>query len=96
VARTGGQAVLELSDDGPGITDEEAERVFERFYRADPSRSRLSGGAGLGLSIVAAIVAGHGGVVTAAPRRPRGAVFSVRLPVVPSTVGKTGGEVVSP
>ena len=73
-------AVIEVADDGPGLTPEQAERAFERFYRADPSRSRAHGGAGLGLSIVAAIVAAHGGTVGAAPAASGGAVFTVRLP----------------
>ena len=50
-----------VADDGPGMQPDDAERVFERFFRADPSRSRQSGGAGLGMAIVAAIVAAHGG-----------------------------------
>jgi two-component system, OmpR family, sensor kinase len=73
-------AVIEVADAGPGLTDEQAGRVFERFYRADPSRSRARGGAGLGLSIVAAIVAAHGGSVSAAPATGGGAMFTVRLP----------------
>ena len=74
--------VIEVSDDGPGMTDDEVAKVFERFYRSDPSRSRLKGGAGLGLSIVSAIVAAHGGTVTAASRLGEGTTFTVRLPVV--------------
>jgi two-component system OmpR family sensor kinase len=54
--------------------------VFERFYRGDPARSRDTGGAGLGLSIVAAIVGSHGGTVTAVPRDGTGTTFEVRLP----------------
>jgi two-component system OmpR family sensor kinase len=54
-------AVLEVTDHGPGIAEEDRRRVFERFFRADPSRSRDAGGAGLGLAIVAAIAAAHGG-----------------------------------
>jgi two-component system OmpR family sensor kinase len=70
------EAVITIRDDGPGLSPEEAERVFERFFRADASRSRLFGGAGLGLSIVASIAKAHGGSVTAAPRP--GAVPSSR------------------
>jgi two-component system OmpR family sensor kinase len=77
----GDYAVCRIEDDGPGLTADEAERVFERFYRADPSRSRTSGGAGLGLSIVAAIVAAHGGRVAAAPAEGHGAVFTVQIPL---------------
>ena len=76
-----GEAVIEVADDGPGLTAEQAARVFERFYRADKSRSRAHGGAGLGLSIVAAIVDAHGGSVSAAPAPHGGAVFTVRLPL---------------
>ncbi len=71
---------LEVADEGPGIPDDALERLFERFYRADPSRARRSGGSGLGLSIVAAIVAGHGGRVAAANRRGGGVSITVRLP----------------
>jgi two-component system OmpR family sensor kinase len=74
-------AVCRVEDDGPGLTADEAERVFERFYRADPSRSRASGGAGLGLSIVAAIVAAHGGRVAATPAEGQGVVFTVEIPL---------------
>jgi len=76
-----GEAVIEVADDGPGLNAEQAGRVFERFYRADKSRSRAHGGAGLGLSIVAAIVDAHGGSVSAAPATGGGAVFTVRLPL---------------
>jgi two-component system OmpR family sensor kinase len=78
-----GSAVLEVADDGPGLAPEEASRVFERFYRADPSRTRASGGSGLGLSIVAALVAAHGGTVEVDTAPGRGATFRVRLPVTP-------------
>jgi two-component system OmpR family sensor kinase len=72
--------VVRLADRGPGMDDEAREHLFERFYRGDPSRSREHGGAGLGLSIVAAIVQAHGGDVSAAPRDGGGTVFEVRLP----------------
>ena len=55
--------------------------MFERFHRGDPSRSRATGGAGLGLSIVAALVAAHGGTATAANAEGGGAVVTLRLPV---------------
>jgi two-component system OmpR family sensor kinase len=63
------------------LTEDEAGRVFERFYRADPSRSRERGGTGLGLGIVAAIVAAHGGEVMASSAPDEGATFTVRLPL---------------
>jgi two-component system OmpR family sensor kinase len=74
-----GDAVLHVADEGPGIATADRERVFDRFYRADPSRTRASGGSGLGLSIVAGIVAAHGGAVQVVDS-PRGATFQVRLP----------------
>ena len=64
VLRSGDEAVVEVADCGPGLTEEAAHHVFERFYRSDPSRSRAKGGSGLGLSIVAAIVTAHGGHVS--------------------------------
>ncbi|EME20979.1 two-component histidine kinase PhoR [Rhodococcus triatomae BKS 15-14] len=72
--------VLEVADTGPGLDEEARERVFERFYRADASRTRESGGSGLGLSIVAALVAAHGGTVTVDSPEGGGAVFRVLLP----------------
>jgi len=82
-----GTAVLDVADEGPGLTDEQLAHVFERFYRADGSRSRAHGGAGLGLAIVAGIVAAHGGSVTAANRPGGGAVFTVVLPLAESPAG---------
>jgi two-component system OmpR family sensor kinase len=81
VATDHDHVVLSVSDDGPGISSEVAERAFERFYRGDPARSRGTGGAGLGLSIVTAIVEAHGGSVTALSPDGAGAVFEVRLPI---------------
>lgn len=74
-------AVVEVTDTGPGMAPEEAERVFERFYRADPARARTSGGTGLGLAIVAAIVASHHGSVTLQTSPGAGATFRVELPL---------------
>jgi two-component system OmpR family sensor kinase len=88
VRRADGSGLLEVADDGPGLTDDQAARVFERFYRADPSRSRRHGGAGLGLSIVAAIVKAHGGDVRAQATPGQGAAFTVRLPAQ-RTAGST-------
>ena len=76
-------AVLEVSDNGPGVPPEHAERIFERLYRADPSRSRTGGGgSGLGLAIVAAIVRRHGGDVTLHTTPGGGATFRVEFPAV--------------
>jgi two-component system, OmpR family, sensor kinase len=76
-------AAVEVVDHGPGLTPEQAERVFERFYRADPARSHAAGGTGLGLSIVAALVAAHGGTVQVDSVPGRGARFRVVLPLAP-------------
>jgi len=73
-------AVIVVADAGPGMAPDQVEHIFERFYRSDPSRSRLHGGAGLGLSIVSAIVAGHGGTVAASSTEGEGTTFTVRLP----------------
>ncbi len=75
----GGDVVLTVADDGPGMDADTAARAFERFYRGDPARSRATGGAGLGLSIVAAIVEAHGGTVALLPT-DTGATFEVRIP----------------
>ena len=73
------QAKVTVSDDGDGLPTSDLERVFDRFYRADESRNRSSGGSGLGLSIVKAIVELHGGNVSARNLEPRGAQFTVAL-----------------
>jgi two-component system OmpR family sensor kinase len=82
VTRAGDRAVIEVEDNGPGLTAEELDRIFERFYRADASRSRASGGVGLGLSIVAAVARAHGGRVSARSEG-RGAIFRIELPAAP-------------
>jgi len=84
-ARRAGDAVrIEVRDDGPGIADRHRERVFERFYRADPSRSREAGGTGLGLSIVKHLVESMDGEVGVEPNAPSGSIFWLRLPAVGS------------
>jgi two-component system OmpR family sensor kinase len=72
---------LEVDDHGPGLSKEQAERVFERFYRADQARGRKTGGAGLGLAIVAALVTAHGGAVGVDTAPGRGAMFWITLPL---------------
>jgi signal transduction histidine kinase len=91
-SNAGGHVVLELAadsrwvvfsvrDDGPGLSPEQAARAFDRFYRADPSRSREAGGSGLGLAITRSLVEAMGGTITvSSPGRDPGAVFVVRLP----------------
>jgi two-component system, OmpR family, sensor kinase len=75
--------VLEVSDQGPGLPPEQAERVFERFYRADAARTRKAGGTGLGLAIVAALVAAHGGTVALDTAPGQGSTFRMTLPLAP-------------
>src|SRR5579863_119914 len=92
VKRVGPDAVIEVADEGPGITAEQAEVVFERFFRADRSRSRSTGGSGLGLAIVASVVRAHGGRVEARPRPGGGAVFRVVLPALVPISGVGSGQ----
>lgn len=89
-AEPGGFAVVEVADTGPGLSAEQAERVFERFYRADAARTRRvdgNTGTGLGLAIVAALVAAHHGSVEVAGTPGGGATFRVRLPLLPAVDG---------
>jgi heavy metal sensor kinase len=80
LASPNGLAVLTVADTGQGIAPEDLPRVFERFYRADKSRTG-GGSAGLGLSICQAIVAAHGGTIEVASEKNRGTTFTVRLPL---------------
>ena len=82
VSREAGAAVLEVTDNGAGIAAHALPHVFERFYRADKARSRASGGAGLGLSIVKAICAAHGAEVKVSSEEGRGSRFRVELPAI--------------
>ena len=75
--KTGGQVVLSVADQGPGIPEEDIDRVFDRFFRVDKARSRAAGGTGLGLSIVSDTVRRRGGTVRAENRPEGGAVFTV-------------------
>jgi signal transduction histidine kinase len=76
-----GNAVVEIDDDGPGIPPADAEKVFEPFYRREPSRSRQTGGIGLGLAVVRSIARGHGGDVVLVNRNGGGLTARVLLPV---------------
>src|SRR5580692_7016472 len=75
--------VFEIADQGHGLAQSQAEHVFERFYRADQARTRQSGGAGLGLAIVAALVAAHGGNVWVESPPGGGAIFRIAIPLAP-------------
>jgi len=86
----GNSAVMSVRDHGPGIPSEEQNRIFEPFYRSDPSRSRATGGEGLGLAIVETIVRAHGGQVGVGSPEGGGAKFWVRLPLA-SEDAQTGG-----
>jgi two-component system, OmpR family, sensor kinase len=74
------QTIIEVSDDGPGLAKADQERIFERFYRADPARVRSSGeGSGLGLSIVDAVMQAHGGYVSVRSELGKGATFTLHF-----------------
>lgn len=80
VGTRGNEVIFQVVDHGAGVSPELAEKIFERFFRADASRSRSSGGSGLGLAIVSAIVAAHHGSAAVRPTPGGGATFEVRLP----------------
>ena len=79
-AAADGRTTIEVADEGPGIAEHEAERVFERFYRTDEARNARDGGSGLGLAIARWIVDAHGGAIRAEARRPEGCRMVVELP----------------
>jgi two-component system, OmpR family, sensor kinase len=81
VATDGGFGRLDVADEGPGLSADDAAHVFERFYRADTSRTRTSGGTGLGLSIAAALVTAHAGALSVQTEPGRGATFTMRIPL---------------
>jgi len=81
VSRDGPYAVVDIADDGPGIPQADMERVFEPFYRREPSRSRQTGGIGLGLAVVRSIARGHGGDVILLNRSGGGLIARVQLPL---------------
>jgi two-component system OmpR family sensor kinase len=81
LSRSNGTAEIAVHDEGPGLDAEHLAHVFERFYRADASRARASGGVGLGLAIVAAVAEAHGGTVSASSDPGHGATFRIALPL---------------
>ena len=76
-------AVIKVMDEGIGISESDAQKIFERFYRVDKARSRAAGGFGLGLNIARIIVVRHGGTVSVKPRSPHGSIFYGTFAVVP-------------
>ncbi|MGE5135679.1 MAG: sensor histidine kinase [Gemmatimonadota bacterium] len=84
-------AQVSVADQGIGIPERELERIFERFYRVDPARSRVTGGTGLGLAIVKHVVAAHGGKVTVWSKEGVGSTFTFRLPVISQPPTSGGG-----
>ena len=79
--RQDGVGLLEVADSGPGMTPDQAARVFDRFFRVDKARSRAMGGAGLGLAIVASIAEAHGGQATVKTAVGEGTTFTVAIPL---------------
>ncbi|MGW6455358.1 ATP-binding protein [Streptomyces sp. NPDC055078] len=100
---SGGLIEIAVTDQGIGISEKDRERVFERFYRVDPARSRATGGTGLGLAIVKHVAASHGGEVTVWSSEGQGSTFTLRLPEAgavrdrpPGRTAKTPAPDVSP
>ena len=93
---------ISVTDQGIGIPERDRDRIFERFYRVDPARSRETGGTGLGLSIVKHVVQNHGGEIRVWSVEGSGSTFTIRLPLLTDTgggapgVGSSGQQNVSP
>jgi len=85
-------AEISVTDQGIGIPERDRERIFERFYRVDPARSRATGGTGLGLAIVKHVTAAHGGNVTVWSKEGGGSTFTLRLPLRPRRTYSVGGN----
>ena len=80
IAADGGKALLSVSDQGPGMTEEESVRIFDWFYRIDEARNRSHGGVALGLPLVRSIIEAHGGTVGVTTAPGEGATFTILLP----------------
>jgi len=87
-----GTAEISVADQGIGIPERDIERIFERFYRVDPARSRATGGTGLGLAIVKHVTAAHGGKVTVWSEEGAGSTFTLRLPLRPGRPPRSNGS----
>lgn len=85
VGRSGDVVEISVTDQGIGIPEQDRDRIFERFYRVDPARSRETGGTGLGLSIVKHVVQNHGGEVRLWSVEGAGSTFTIRLPLLSDT-----------
>ncbi|MFD0415667.1 sensor histidine kinase [Streptomyces sp. NPDC127108] len=93
VTAPGGDHIeVAVTDQGIGISDKDKERIFERFYRVDPARSRATGGTGLGLAIVKHVAASHGGEVTVWSSEGQGSTFTLRLPEAGATRDRGAGQ----
>ncbi|MFD9905236.1 sensor histidine kinase [Streptomyces sp. NPDC059063] len=93
VTAPGGDLIeIAVTDQGIGISDKDKERIFERFYRVDPARSRATGGTGLGLAIVKHVAASHGGEVTVWSSEGQGSTFTLRLPEAGATRDRGAGH----
>jgi two-component system sensor histidine kinase SenX3 len=93
VRRDGEQIEITVTDQGPGISEQDQARIFERFYRVDPARSRETGGTGLGLAIVKHVCANHGGDVSVWSRVGEGSTFTLQFPLYSGSHNtEIGGE----
>jgi two-component system sensor histidine kinase SenX3 len=92
VSNAGGIVEIAVTDQGIGIPEEDLDRVFERFFRIDPARSRNTGGSGLGLSIVKHVAHNHGGDVRVWSQLGNGSTFTIRLPEASDVTARTGEE----
>ena len=85
-------AQISVADQGIGIPERDLERIFERFYRVDPARSRATGGTGLGLAIAKHVTQAHGGRITVWSKEGAGSTFTLRLPVRSSSRVSSSGD----